>query len=43
VRADPLAFVGLHSSVDARSHFPRQRWALAFHRGTMKQALIYSS
>jgi hypothetical protein len=31
--------VGLQSSVDARSHFPRQTWALALHRGTMKQAL----
>jgi hypothetical protein len=30
---------GLQSSVDARSHFPRQTWALALHRGTMKQAL----
>src|SRR3989442_1881167 len=39
VRADPLVFVGLHSSVGALSHFPRQTWALAFHRGTMKQAL----
>jgi hypothetical protein len=36
---NPLAFVGLHSSVDARSHFPQQTWALALHRGTMKQAL----
>src|SRR5258708_40260248 len=31
--------MGIGSSVDARSHFPRQTWALALHRGTMKQAL----
>jgi hypothetical protein len=36
---NPLAFVGLHSSLEARAHFPRQTWARAFHRGTMKQAL----
>jgi hypothetical protein len=35
---NPLAFVGLHSSVDARSHFPQHTWALAFHRGTMNPA-----
>jgi hypothetical protein len=35
VRADPLAFVGLHSSVEARSQFPQHTWALALHRGTM--------
>ena len=38
VRADPLAFVGLHSSVEARSQFPQHTWALALHRGTMNQA-----
>ncbi len=37
--ADPPPWGGPHSSLDARSHFPRQTWALAFHRGTMKQAL----
>jgi len=41
VRANPLAFVGFHSSVDARSHFPRHMWALAFHRGTMNQTNIF--
>jgi len=35
VRADPLAFVGLHSSVEARSRFPQHTWALALHGGTM--------
>ena len=38
VRADPLAFVGLHSSVEARSQFPQHTWALALPRGTMNQA-----
>jgi hypothetical protein len=38
VRVNPLAFVGLHSSVEERSHFPRQTWALALHRATMNPA-----
>ena len=38
VRADPLAFVGLHSSVEAWSLLTQHTWALALHRGTMNQA-----
>ena len=36
---NPLADLGLHSLVDAQRAFPRQTWALALHRTTMKQAL----